>query len=128
MRLAFAGALAAAAADTVASELGQVWGRRTVLLTTFRPVPRGTEGAVSAVGTSMGLAAALAVAALAALTGFLPGTAVIPVTLAGVVATLLESLMGATLARRGLLDNEGMNFLQSLAGALLVVGISWLLA
>lgn len=128
MRLAFAGSLAAATADTVASELGQAWGRRTVLLTTLRPVPRGTEGAVSVVGTSLGLVAALGVGASASLAGLLPGSAVFPVTLAGLMATLLESLMGATLARRGLLDNEGMNFLQSLAGALLAVGASCLLA
>src|SRR5205085_744269 len=42
--LAFAGAFATAAADTSSSEIGQLLGRRTFLLTTFRPVPRGTEG------------------------------------------------------------------------------------
>ena len=50
--LAFAGAFATAAADTASSEIGQLLGRRTFLITTFRPVPRGTEGAVSLEGTS----------------------------------------------------------------------------
>ncbi len=38
----------------------QAYGQTTFLITTFRTVSRGTEGAVSAEGTAAGVAAALA--------------------------------------------------------------------
>lgn len=129
--LAAAAAFATAAADTVSSEIGQVYGRRTFLLTTLRPVPRGTQGAVSLEGTFAGLAAASAVAGVAWASGLLApsgapsgapwGAAVIVV--AAMAATTLESLLGATLEQRGLLDNEAVNFLNTLLGALVAVGL-----
>jgi dolichol kinase len=50
-------ALATAAADTTASEVGQLIGRRTFLPLTLRTVPVGTEGAISLEGTVAGLVA-----------------------------------------------------------------------
>ena len=70
--LAFAGAFATAAADTASCEIGQLLGRRTFLITTFRPVPRGTEGAVSLEGTLAGILASLVIAALGAALGLYP--------------------------------------------------------
>ncbi len=46
----------------------------------------------------------------------LPASRILP--LAAFVATTLESLVGATLEKRGLLDNDAVNFLNTLAGAL----------
>ncbi len=120
--LAFAGALATAAADTCSSEIGQVYGRRAYLVTTLRPVRRGTEGAVSLAGTLAGLAAALVIGALGAGAGLFPGRGVALVVVAAFFATTVESLLGATLETRGLLDNDGVNFASSLAGALAAVG------
>ena len=60
--LAYVAAVATAAADTCASEVGKAYGRRTVALTTLRPVPPGTEGGVSLEGTLGGLAGAALVA------------------------------------------------------------------
>jgi len=122
--LAMAGALATAAADTCSSEIGQLYGRRAILLTTLRPVPRGTGGAVSLEGTAAGLAAALAIAALGAALGLFAWTAAPWVALAAVVANALESVAGATLEERGLLDNDGVNFLSSLAGALVAASLT----
>lgn len=125
--LAVAGAFATAAADTCSSEIGQVYGRRTLLITTFRRVARGTEGAVSLEGTLAGVAASLGVGATGAAAGLYPWLGVAPVALAALGATTLESLLGATLERRGLLDNEAVNFLASLAGALAGAGLGALL-
>lgn len=115
--LALAGAFATAAADTVSSEIGKAYGRRTFLITTLRPVPRGTDGAVSLEGTLAGVAAALVVGALGFVGGLLPALGIALVTVAALVATTLESLVGATLEQRGLLDNDAVNFLNSLTGA-----------
>jgi uncharacterized protein (TIGR00297 family) len=117
--LALAGALATAAADTAGSEIGQLWGRRTFLITSLRPVPRGTQGAVSVEGTLAGVVASVIVAVLGAWGGLYPWSGVAVVVVAAFLGTVLESVVGATLERRGLLDNEAVNFLNTLIGALL---------
>lgn len=122
--LAFAAAFATALGDTLGSEIGQLWGRRTYLVTTFRPVPRGTEGAVSLEGTLAGLGGSALVATLGWAVGFYPPSGIAVVTAAAFIGTTLESLVGATLERRGLLDNEAVNFLNTLIGALAAVGLA----
>lgn len=120
--IALAGSFATAAFDTVSSEVGKAYGRRTFLITTLRPVPRGTDGAVSLEGTAAGMAAGLVLGALGAALGLYPPIGMAAVVAAAFVATTLESLVGATLEKRGLLDNDAVNFLNSLAGALLAAG------
>ncbi|HEX9940540.1 MAG TPA: TIGR00297 family protein [Thermoanaerobaculia bacterium] len=119
--LAFAGAFATAAADTSSSEIGQLIGRRTFLVTNFRPVPRGTEGAVSLEGTLAGILAAAVIAVLGAALGLFSWHGVLPVVFAAFVGTTFESVVGAALERRQLLDNEALNFLNTLVGALVAV-------
>jgi uncharacterized protein (TIGR00297 family) len=116
--LAFAASFATAAADTASSEIGQLLGKRTFLITTFRPVPRGTEGAVSLEGTLAGVAASLVIGALGALLGLYPWVGVLPIAVAAFVGTTFESVVGAALEKRQLLDNEALNFLNTLVGAL----------
>jgi|CXWL01.1.fsa_nt_gi uncharacterized protein (TIGR00297 family) len=119
--LAFVAAFATKTSDTMASEIGQLYGRRTFLITTLRPVPRGTEGAVSLEGTLAGVAGSLLIAGLGLALGFYGVAGVAWVALAAFVATTLESLVGATLERQGLLDNEAVNFLNTLVGALVAM-------
>jgi uncharacterized protein (TIGR00297 family) len=116
--VAFAAAFATAAADTASSEIGQLIGRRTFLITTLRPVPRGTEGAVSLEGTLAGIAASAVVAVVGAAVGLYPWVCTLPVIAAAFVGTTLESVVGAALEKRRLLDNEALNFLNTLVGAL----------
>lgn len=127
--LAFAASFATAAADTASSEIGQLLGKRTFLITTFRPVPRGTEGAVSLEGTLAGVGASLVVGGLGALLGLYPWTGVLPIAVAAFVGTTFESVVGAALEKRQLLDNEALNFLNTLVGALVVVVFTpWVVA
>jgi uncharacterized protein (TIGR00297 family) len=126
--LAFAGAFATAAADTASSEIGQLLGRRTFLITTFRPVPRGTEGAVSLEGTLAGILASAVIAALGASLGLFPWLGAAAVVIAAFIGTTFESVVGAALEKRQLLDNEALNFLNTLVGALVAVAFtSWVL-
>src|SRR5690606_15455592 len=64
--VAFVAAVIAGSSDTVSSEVGKAYGRRTWLVTSLRRVPPGTSGAVSSEGTAAGAAAALLLAAIAA--------------------------------------------------------------
>ncbi len=116
--LAFAAAFATKTSDTASSEIGQLWGRRTFSITSFKPVPRGTEGAVSLEGTVAGIVASVGVAALGAAVGLYGPAGALAVVVAAFIGTTLESLAGATLEKRGLLDNEAVNFLNTLVGAL----------
>jgi len=122
--LAFAAAFATAAADTCSSEIGQLLGRRTFLITTLKPVPRGTEGAVSLEGTLAGIAASVVLGALGAAVGLYPWLGVAAIAVAAFVGTTFESLAGAALESRGLLDNEALNFLNTLVGALAAAALA----
>lgn len=121
---AFVGSLAAAAADTVESEIGQLWGRPTLLLTTLQAVPPGTDGAVSPLGTVAGLAASAVTVVVAWAAGLLPIAALGPLAVVALLVTVLESLAGATLERSGQLNNDGVNFLNTMLGALLGGGLA----
>ena len=57
-------AMAEAAADTVSSEIGQVFGGRPRMITTLKPVDPGIDGGITLAGSSTGIAAAAIVAAL----------------------------------------------------------------
>lgn len=120
---AIAGALATALADTSASEFGPLYGRRCVLAATLRPVPPGTEGAISLEGTVAGALAAALLAGLGFATGFLSGPGAGSVVLAAVLASWLESVLGSLVRRGWLANNEVQNLLNTLVGAGLAVGL-----
>jgi uncharacterized protein (TIGR00297 family) len=122
--LAMVAALVTASSDTVASEIGKAWGRRTWLVTTLGAVPRGTPGAVSVEGTAAGIAAAAALAWFASALGLIAGRWVPPVVAAATVAALAEGALGATLERRGLLNNDALNLINAVLGATLAVALA----
>ena len=142
---AAAGAIAAAAADTWATEIGSFSPAPPRLVTTWERVTRGASGGITALGSAGGVAGAVAIAALAFVVeprGAAPGSAVL--VGAGVAGTLADSLLGATVqglyecpgcrARserrdtvchapvrlvrgRRWLDNDGVNLAATLVGA-----------
>ncbi len=120
----FVASFAAKLGDTCGSEIGKRWGRRTVSLTRLRPVPAGTEGAVSLEGTVASLVGAAVFAGLAVALGLLPPSLVPALTLVAWLATLIESLIGAELQPRlAWLSNEAVNGLMTLLAALLAMGL-----
>ena len=122
--LGLVAAFATAAADTVSSEIGQAWGRRTYLVTTFRPVPPGTEGAVSLEGTLAGIGASAVLALAAFALGLVTPAGAALVVVAAFFGSTLESYMGATWERAKLIDNEAINFANTLAGALFAIALA----
>jgi uncharacterized protein (TIGR00297 family) len=116
--LAMAAALSEAAADTVSSELGQAFSAKARLITSWRPVPPGTDGAVSLAGTLAGVVAAGVVSAVCVLWGLLPRRWLALSAVAAVVGMVTDSFLGAWLERRGLVNNDAVNFLGTLTAAL----------
>lgn len=122
--LAMAAALSEAAADTVSSEVGQAFGEKARLVTTWRSVPAGTDGGVSLIGTAAGIAAAGIVSAVCLLGGLLPPRS-LPISIgAAVLGTIADSFLGAGLERRRLVNNDLVNFL----GTLMAAASAWWLA
>jgi uncharacterized protein (TIGR00297 family) len=131
--LAYLGALAAAAADTWATELGTRYGGAPWSLRSFSRVSPGASGAVSLVGTGAAVLGAASVAGAATLvpgpvgTGELVGSAVG----AGVAGMAVDTLAGATIeSPRGRndgdqewdgIDNDGVNLLGTTTGAVSAV-------
>jgi uncharacterized protein (TIGR00297 family) len=120
--IAMVAALAEAAGDTVSSEIGQWASDRAYLITTFKPVPAGQDGGISLPGTAAGFTASALIVGLGLGLGLcgpyrFAGPAI--ALGAAVAGNLFDSLLGATIQRRGLVTNGIVNFAgTSVAGAL----------
>lgn len=144
---AFAGAFAAASADTWGTEIGTLAQAVPRSILTLRPLATGLSGGVTLQGTLAELAGAALVALVAAATGVAP---FVPVFLGGVCGAFLDSILGAsaqalrwcpkceracetdphvcgtpTTVRRGIawIENDGVNLAATLAGALIAVAL-----
>jgi uncharacterized protein (TIGR00297 family) len=115
--IAFVAALAAGGSDTVASEIGKAFGRRTFLVTNLREVPPGTPGAMSIQGTAAGLIAAFALGSAGIACGLIPIDALPAIVVAATAGSLVESLLAATLEPKGVLNNDVLNFLNTATAA-----------
>ena len=145
-----AGALAASNADTWATEAGLLARAKPRLITNLQTVEPGTSGAISWLGSFAALAGAILIGLFAL--PFVGSTSVLIVTaVAGVLASFLDSLMGATVQAqfrcdhcdltterhpehtcgtptshiRGWtwLENDQVNLAASIAGAAIAVGL-----
>ncbi len=122
-RLLALAALAEVAADTSSSEMGQGFPGKTVLITTWKPVPVGLDGGISLNGTSAAIIAAVIVALAARLSSLASNREAAIIFGAGTIGMLVDSVLGAVLERRGYLNNDLVNLLGTAAAA----GMAWLL-
>ncbi|MCC7128768.1 MAG: hypothetical protein B6D39_01615 [Anaerolineae bacterium UTCFX2] len=146
---AYAGAMAAVNADTWATELGVLNPQPPRLITTWQPMEYGASGAISLLGSLAAMSGAALVGLLAMIFGSSPDPAALflAAVLGGTAGAFLDSLLGATLQAiywcpvceketerhpvhlcgspthqiRGWswLDNDWVNFIASLFGALI---------
>ena len=95
-RPAFVGSLAAAAADTWATELGMLAGRRPRLITTLEAVEAGTSGGITPEGLAAGIGGAVVVGLAWSVFGG-HGAGVPEALIAGASGSLVDSVLGGTL-------------------------------
>jgi uncharacterized protein (TIGR00297 family) len=111
----FAGALAAANADTWATEIGARSPTPPRLITNWARVPTGTDGGMTLLGTAGGIAGAGFIGALSYV--FEQRGAVV-IVIAGTVGMLLDSLLGASVQGKARwLDNDAVNLAATVTGA-----------
>lgn len=118
----FIGAIATATADTMASEIG-VLDQNPRLITTFQRVSPGTNGAVSVLGTAVGMVGAAIIGIAACLLGILtnPLAAISVSIISGTVGCFMDSVLGALFENQGWMTNEHVNLIATIVGA--IVGI-----
>jgi len=147
---AYGGAMAASLADSMASELGVLSKRQPRDILSFKPVPAGLSGGVTALGFGMSALGAALVALVYALPKGGPGfPCFIDVTAAGFFAAVCDSALGSGMqvkfrcpvcgaltekpthcgvpgaAERGFrwMTNDTVNFCNNLLGALAALGL-----
>ncbi|MCU7551941.1 DUF92 domain-containing protein [Chitinophagaceae bacterium LB-8] len=115
-----AASLSSATADTLSSELGNVYGRRFYNILTFRKDKRGLDGVVSLEGTLCGIAGSVIIA-LIYVTGLSWSRYFWLIIIAGTAGNILDSVLGATLQRKRFINNDAVNFFNTLAAALIAL-------
>ncbi|RYY20467.1 MAG: DUF92 domain-containing protein [Chitinophagaceae bacterium] len=117
MLILIASSISAASADTISSELGSLYGRRFFNIMTFRPDRRGENGVVSLEGFAFGLLGSCLVAITYGLTEKFNLSTLLIIVVAGSIGNLVDSVLGATLERKGQLKNDSVNFLNTVGAA-----------
>ena len=122
LKVGFAASFAAKLADTFGSEIGKRYGKNTFLITTFKKVRQGTEGAISLEGTIASLFGALIMSFVMFILGFITiEKGFFIVCFSGFVATIFESFIGAKFQDKFNLSNETVNVIQTSFSATLAI-------
>lgn len=102
--------LSVVVSDTVSCEIGKAFSGKTVLITTWKKVEPGVDGGISFAGTLAGFIVSVILAIIS--------SAVFPnittyqafaVVIVGFIGNLLDSVLGATLQKKSVLNNEQVN-------------------
>ena len=116
-------AMVEATADTVSSEIGQAFGGQPVMLLTLKRVDPGADGAVTLLGSLAGITGGAFVAAVGLWALRLRPSQAAIALLAGVCGLFFDSLLGATVERRGWIGNDLVNFTSTLFAAMVAAAV-----
>tara|TARA_B100000212_G_scaffold336821_1_gene310718 strand:+ start:291 stop:1022 length:732 start_codon:yes stop_codon:yes gene_type:complete len=122
LKVGFSASFAAKLADTFGSEIGKRYGKNTFLITTFKKVKKGTEGAISLEGTIASLFGSILMTYVMFILGFITiEKEFFIVSFSGFAATIFESFVGARFQDKYNLSNEAVNSIQTSFSAILAI-------
>jgi len=122
LKVGFAASFAAKLADTFGSEIGKRYGKNTFLITTFKKVRQGSEGAISLEGTIASLFGSFLMSFVMLILGFITiEKGFFIVAFSGFAATIFESFIGAIFQDKCNLSNETVNVIQTCFSATLAI-------
>lgn len=116
--LAMCGAMACATADTFATELGQVFSKNPRMVHTLKKVRPGETGAVSKEGFMASIFGAFIISIPLLVWGYSVEIFLF-VVMCGFSGCVIDSLMGAILEKRKIVDTHQINFLATLLSGIL---------
>jgi uncharacterized protein (TIGR00297 family) len=122
LTVAFLSSIAVSTSDTIASETG-IWAKKTYMITTFKQVEPGPNGAVSLYGFGTAFIGTLAFALLGWFFIFntepisVPDIRFLIVVAAGMFGNVMDSVLGATLENPGYIGKYTNNASTALMGA-----------
>ena len=113
-KLGIAASFAAKLADTFGSEIGKRFGKDTYLITSLKKVERGTEGGISIEGTLASVLGSIFMTFIMFRLSIISTKYhFIVVVVSGFLATLSESIIGASFQNKYKLSNELVNAIQT---------------
>jgi len=119
----FVASVASITADTLSSEVGVLSRSRPRLITSFREVAPGTDGGISLLGELAGVAGVGVIVLASVILGILPPAHAMAGGVAGgIVGYHVDSLLGAVFERRGYMGNASVNYISTLAAAVVGIG------
>lgn len=120
-KIAYVSSISTKLTDTFQSEIGKAYGKTTFLITNFKRVPRGTEGAISLEGTLAGFLGGVILILEAYKLHIIHGyDSILICLLSSQIATFFESYIGATYQDK-FLNNEMVNFINTFIGAFISI-------
>ncbi|MHA4809657.1 DUF92 domain-containing protein [Flavitalea flava] len=123
--LLIAAAFAAATADTLSSELGNIYGTRYYNILSFKKDQRGLNGVISLEGSLWGLTGSIFISIIFVIGFGWSSSSFLIIILAGTIGNIFDSILGASVERREWIGNNAVNFLNTLVAALSAWGLSY---
>ncbi len=117
-KVAFIASLATALGDTLASEIGKT-SSKVYLITNFKPVTPGESGGVSLIGELSGFLGSFIISFYALISGILNFWGFAIALIAGFLGVHIDSILGATLEKKGYIGNAGVNFSATFASSVI---------
>ncbi len=118
--VAFTASVATALGDTMASEVGKT-ADKVYLITNFKRVKPGESGGISLIGEVSAFLGCFIVSFTAFLLGIVNLKGLIIATIFGFIGVHVDSFLGATLEKKGVLNNAGVNLFATLSSGLLAL-------
>ncbi|MDD3083809.1 MAG: DUF92 domain-containing protein [Candidatus ainarchaeum sp.] len=117
LELGFFGAISAALADTLSSEIGYYSKRKPILITTLKKVSRGVDGGVTLLGFIAAFFGSIIIS-LIYFSFYQNFFLMLIIIFAGLIGTIVDSLFGAVFETKKVLNNTHVNLIGCSSGAL----------